>query len=58
MSFQFVSKSYHYKFYTFNKFHLCIDFSSFLIAKPEVKDVHEEDEACYHYIYVLTRNAS
>lgn len=27
------------------------------VAKPELRGVDESDEACYHYMYVLTKNA-
>lgn len=27
-------------------------------AKPELKGVDESDDACYHYLYVLTKNAN
>jgi hypothetical protein len=27
-------------------------------AKPELKNVDESDDACYHYMYVLTKNVN
>jgi hypothetical protein len=27
-------------------------------AKPELKSVDESDDACYHYMYVLTKNVN
>lgn len=33
-------------------------FIIFATAKPELKGVDESDEACYHYMYVLSKNSN
>lgn len=37
---------------------VCSCYLLLFTAKPELKNVDESDEACYHYLYVLTKNAN
>jgi len=38
--------------------YLIVFVSVFTTAKPELKGVDESDEACYHYMYVLSKNSN
>jgi hypothetical protein len=37
---------------------LIVVYFRYYAAKPELKSVDESDDACYHYMYVLTKNVN